>query len=43
MPEGSIASGYRLEIDQDGRAGLGFSHPSIEQLRREFLRKRKGR
>jgi len=39
VPEGSIASGRGLEVDEDGQVGWGIVGPSIEKLRQEFLSK----
>jgi len=39
VPEGSIASGRGLEVDEDGQIGWGILGPDIEKLRQEFLNK----
>ena len=43
VPKGSIASGRKLEADENGKVGWRVIQPDIDSLRQEFLRKRKKR
>ena len=43
VPEGSIASGRGLEVDEDGQVGWRIVRPDIEKLRQEFLSKTGGK